>query len=194
MSAGWQASATYTLSGLWDAFPQPREGVPGSVPVVVPFATAPDLGGEYTLGVTDQRHRAVFSGIWELPYDFQVSGLYFFGSGQRFSTHWGPDLRDMGGVTAGVFENRLRRDGTIVPRNNFVGKPIHRVDLRFQRRFSFGSRMGIDGILEVFNLFNHANYGSYTTQEVSPRYGQPSQNTNVAYAPRTLQLGFRFAF
>ena len=81
-----------------------------------------------------------------------------------------------------------------IPRNNFVGKPIHRVDVRGQRRFSLGGRTGIDGIVEVFNLFNHANYGSYALTEVSRNYGQPSQNRGVAYAPRTLQLGFRFAF
>ena len=53
----------------------------------------------------------------------------------------------------------------------------------------------IDGIIEVFNAFNHANYGSYTTQQsVGTRYGQPTQNNNVAYQPRTAQLGFRFAF
>ena len=28
---------------------------------------------------------------------FQLSGLYFFGSGERFGTSWGGDLRNMGG-------------------------------------------------------------------------------------------------
>jgi hypothetical protein len=144
------------------------------------------------LAITDQRHRAVFNGIWQLQYGFQLSGLYFFGSGERYDTRWGPDLRRIGGTRPG--EHRLRPDGTIVPRNNFVGKPIHRVDLRLQRRFSLGGRAGIDGILEVFDAFNHANYGSYVTQESSRNYGQSQQVSNVAYFPRTLQLGFRFAF
>ena len=46
----------------------------------------------------------------------------------------------------------------------------------------------------MFNLFNHANYGVYVTQESNRNYGQPAQNTNLAYAPRMLQLGFRAAF
>jgi hypothetical protein len=71
---------------------------------------------------------------------------------------------------------------------------MHRVDMRLQRRFPLGGRAGIDGILELFNVFNRANYGSYSTREVAANYGQPSQNTNVAYAPRTLQFGFRLAF
>jgi Carboxypeptidase regulatory-like domain len=178
MSQGWQASATYLLSALRDADSSPA-----------PFPVAPDLGGEYTLAATDQRHRAVFSGIWQLRYGFQLSGLYFFGSGQRFVTTYGGDLRQTG-ATGG----RLRPNGTIVPRNSLVGDPIHRVDLRVLRRFGLGGRVGIDGILEVFNLFNHANYGSYTTAESNANFGNPSSNTNVAYQPRMLQLGFRATF
>jgi hypothetical protein len=51
-----------------------------------------------------------------------------------------------------------------------------------------------EGILEGFNLFNYENYGSYVTQESNRNYGQPSFNSNIAYQPRMLQLGFRFAF
>jgi hypothetical protein len=133
----------------------------------------------------------VFNGIWQLRYGFQLSGLYFFGSGQRRETSWGVNLRGPG---ANSGERRLRPDGSYVKRNGFVGKPIHRVDLRVQRRFTLGGRAGIDGILEVFNLFNHANYGSYITEEVSAAYGRPIQNPELAYAPRMLQLGFRLAF
>jgi len=81
-----------------------------------------------------------------------------------------------------------------VPRNNFVGRPLHRVDVRIQKRFRLGGRAAIDGLMEVFNLLNHANYGSYTTAESNANYGAPSQNTNVAYQPRMLQFGFRAAF
>jgi hypothetical protein len=53
---------------------------------------------------------------------------------------------------------------------------------------------------EVFNLFNHANYGSYnmtlsaTNAATTALFGQPAQNTNNAYVPRTGQVAFRFAF
>ena len=69
-----------------------------------------------------------------------------------------------------------------------------KVDLRVLRRFGLRGHSGVDGILEVFNLFNHANYGSYVTAESNRNYGQPSSNTNVAYQPRMLQLGFRATF
>jgi hypothetical protein len=140
--------------------------------------------------VLDQRHRAVANGIWQVGYGIEVSGLYFYGSGQRFATTWGGgDLRQEGFVST----NRLRSNGTIVPRNNFVGRAIHRVDLRFTKRFNFG-RIKADGVWEVFNAFNHQNFGSYVTAESNPQYGQPSANTNVAYQPRMMQLGFKFTF
>jgi hypothetical protein len=176
----WQASGTYTLGQYKDAVGSPEVG----------FSVAPDLGGEYTLAAGDQRHRAVFNGIWLLQHGFQLSGLYFFGSGQRFGTNYGGDLRSVG--ISGV--GRLRPDGTLVPRNNFVGKPIHRIDIRAQQSIPLSGRASISGIFEIFNLFNHANYGSYTTVESSSAYGKPSQNSNVAYQPRMVQIGFRVGF
>jgi hypothetical protein len=184
MANRWQASATYTLGQLKDLDRLPFSGLER-----VTFKVAPDLGGEYTLAAGDQRHRAVFNGIWQAGYGFQLSGLYFFGSGERFGTSYGGDRRGCG---AGC--NRLRPDGTITPRNSFVGSPVHRVDMRLQRRFGLGGRRAIDGMLEVFNLFNHQNFGSYTTAESNARYGLPTANENVAYQPRMAQMGFRLTF
>ena len=181
MSQNWQASATYTLSML-------KQGT--RAPAGVTVALAPDLGAQYAYGAGDQRHRAVFNGIWQLKYGLQVSGIYFFGSGERLATTYGSDVR----LTGDSRGNRLRPNGTIVPLNNFVGQPIHRVDLRLQKRLEFGRRIKAEGLVELFNAFNHANYGSYVTQENNSQYGQPTQNPGITYAPRTAQLGFRFTF
>ena len=191
----WQASLTYTLGAFHDSNSDPRDirFVPGERdPVEFPlgFAVAPDLGREWTPAATDQRHRAVFNGIWEIGYGVEVSGVQFFGSGQRFSTNVGVDRRDLG--TNGA--NRLRANGTVAPRNAIVGRAIHRTDLRIKRRFPLFGRASIDGIAEVFNVFNHENIGSYVTNESNAAYGQPNFNNNIAYQPRVLQLGFRFAF
>jgi hypothetical protein len=189
MSDGWQVFGTYTLSVFRDATAPARSGFD-----LLPFPVAPDLTSEYTLAVADQRHRFVVNGIWQLPYDFQVSGLYFFGSGERFETRWGSDLRRLGSTNANSVQGRLRPDGTIVPRNDFVQDPVHRVDVRLQRRFALGGRAAIDGLVEVFNLFNHANFGDYNINQSSRNFGQPDQSDQVAYFPRTMQLGFRFTF
>jgi hypothetical protein len=137
LSSRWQASGTYTLSVY-------RDGTTSPAPSIT---LVQDLGEEYGLATTDQRHRAVFNGIWDVGYGFQLSGLYFYGSGQRFATTYG-----------GGDRTRLRADGSIVPRNNFVGLPLHRVDFRLLRRFGLGRRRSIDGIAEAYNLFNHANW------------------------------------
>jgi hypothetical protein len=197
----WQASATYALASTRDYLPPPLN--PGCTAPYngvtrtcnTPIAVAKDLGGEWTYAVGDQRHRAVFNGIWNLPYKLELSGLYFFGSGQRTATTYGGDLRDTGGGSGGSSPGRLRPDGTIVPRNNFVGKPLHRVDLRVQRRLPLGGQRSIVPMVEVFNLFNHANYGAYVTDEAAGvLYGRPVQAVNVAYQPRIVQLGFRMTF
>ena len=88
----------------------------------------------------------------------------------------------------------FRPDGTIAPRNNLVGDPIHRVDVRAQHRTRLGGTRTVDALIEVYNLFNRANYGTYTTQESNAQYGLPSFNNNIAFRSRSMQLGFRFAF
>ncbi len=182
----WQASANYTLSQIKNDDPsQPMSGLG-----LVPFPVAPDLGGEYGLAITDQRHRAVFNGIWQVGGGFQASGLYFFGSGERDDTICGGDRRGFGrGGT-----QRLCADGSVVPRNSFVRGSIHRLDMRLQQSIPLTSRAKVDGILEVFNVFDRANYGSYVVDRSSPRYGLPNASTNLAFAPRSLQLGFRVTF
>ena len=132
----------------------------------------------------------MFNGIWQVAHGFQLSGLYFYGSGLRQGTSYGGDNRGLGAGGSA----RLRPNGTIVPRNNFVQDPLHRVDMRLQQRIPLGSRVSLDGMVELFNIFDRANFASYTTQESSASYGKPNASTNLAYAPRTIQLGFRLTF
>jgi hypothetical protein len=194
----WQFSGNYTLSQVKNDEPsQPLTGQ-----IEVPFPVAVDIGGEYGLAVTDQRHRAVFNGIWDVAKGFQLSGLYFFGSGQRQETSCGGDLRDMQGASPQQRFCGARQVPGSIPvaggfateRNNFVQDPIHRVDVRMQQRIPLGGRVNVEGMLEVFNVFDRANYSSYTLDLSSPLFGQPNPSTNISYAPRTLQLGFRVAF
>jgi hypothetical protein len=193
MSSHYQFSATYTFAGLWDDDAQPylvdctKETAESWCTMgPLPFKVSPDLGGEYGLATSDQRHRAVFNGIFELPKGFLVSGLYFFGSGARAATTSGGDRRGIG-TAAG---SRLRADGSIVPRNSFVGDPIHRVDFRVSKTFPLGGRFRIEGMVDAFNLFNHENYNTYTVLETSPQYGLGTDGSLA----RRLQMGLRLTF
>jgi hypothetical protein len=180
-SAHWQASATYTVSRMYDT--------------CTPYSSTPDnsfrLGGEYAPSTGDQRHRATANIIWALPHGFQVSGAFFYGSGFAFNNVWGGDLRNTGNSSSG----RLKPDGTIVPRNSFYGLPVQKVDTRVTKSIPLFRETHLDVIAELFNVFNHANYGSYfLTQSVPSSYGHAAQNTDLAYQPRMAQLAVHFVF
>jgi hypothetical protein len=66
--------------------------------------------------------------------------------------------------------------------------------MRVQKRVNLGPRVKLDGMVEIFNLFDHANYGAYITEESNANYGQPTQTPGVNFGPRMLQLGFRATF
>ena len=57
-----------------------------------------------------------------------------------------------------------------MPRNNWVGLPIHRVDMKLAWPIPAGA-YEIEASVEIFNLFNHANFYTYVTNESSPSYG-----------------------
>ena len=175
----WQASATYTLSGLWNAESRPFSGLQ-----MVPFRTAPDLGGEWSFSADDQRHRFVFNGIWAVGRGFQLSGLHFFAAGIRAQNTYGGDLRQ----TGGTFSQRLRPDGTIVPRNSLITPPMNRTDLRMQQRIALGRRFSVDAIAEVFNVFNRPNWG-IGAEESSATYLR-----RITAEYRSTQFGFRLTF
>jgi hypothetical protein len=176
----WQGSATYTLSRLYNADTHPFSGLEP-----VPFDTARDLGGEWGISADDQRHRLVMNGIWQVGGGFQVSALHFFAAGIRLPHTYGGDVRG----TGANFSQRLRPDGSIVPRNDLLAPPQNRTDLRLQQRIPLGGRVAVDGIAEVFNVFNRPNWG-IGTQESTP--SQFLQHTSAQV--RTAQFGFRLTF
>jgi len=191
MANHWQANVTYTLGWLYDKDAPPLSGLhtfTGTVPE--------DMGNQRSLAATDQRHRAVFNGIWDVAHGFQVSGIYFYGSGQRDQIVCGCDARGL--QIASI--DRLRQDdpqgpnGSIIPRNSFIGNPIHRVEMRLLQRVPLHGKANLAGSLEVFNLFNRKNFGIYDLTETSGTFLQPQPSANLSYAPRTVQLGFRLTF
>ena len=186
MSHRWQASGTYTLAGFWNAVGAPFMGVPGSTPIEVPFALAQDLKGEWGFAEGDQRHRVVLNGIWQVGHGFQLSGIHYASAGDRSATSYGADLRNLG--AGSVERQRLRPDGTIVPRNAFTQPARNRTNVRVQQRIPLPNRVSIDVMAEAFNVFNRPNW-TITTQEQSPQYLKRTAGEN-----RTMQFGFRMTF
>jgi hypothetical protein len=201
MSHRWQAAATYSVGAQWN-FDQPPLNPGCEHPMTfttaagfacdAPLVLAPDIAENDWYLSNDQRHRATFNGIWDAGFGFQLSGLYIFGDEGWETPQSGVDVR--GKVGLNDVNARLRRDGTLVERRGLDRRSMHRVDVRVQRRFAFGRRVSVDGIAEVFNLFDRANFETYVINEQNARFGQPNAYSNIAYAPRVLQLGFRASF
>ena len=152
-----------------------------------PFPVSADLGGPggWTWGVSDQRHRMTGSLIFEVGHGFQISAVHYTGAGNRATANAG--ATDRRGLGLGG-ENRLRADGTIVPKNAFIQPAQNRTDFRFQQRLSLPNRVNVDAIFEVFNAFNRTNF-TLGTNETNAQYAKA-----VSGQFRTAQLGFRVTF
>jgi hypothetical protein len=174
-----------------------------------------NLDDELAPSVDFQRHTLRANGILNLPWDVTIAGTYLYGSGSRTQTTIsgrpynkpGTNRLNIGGpitipVTSALgFDVLDRYNGpgvvatnTVVPVNALRGFPIHKVDFRVTKRIKLGGTARLEGVAEVFNLLNHANYGSYNGQVNSTTFGDPRQNLGNAYVPRTGQLAFRFTF
>jgi hypothetical protein len=160
-----------------------------------------------------QRNTLRLNGLYNFGWGLSLSGSYYYGSGNYFVTQLSGNPS---GKTAS--NNRLNQGTTPIPvrpealpyfegpevigvgpgneapRNALRGRGLHRVDLRLTKEADVGG-VRISGIVEVFNLFNHANYGSYAGVINSATFGNPQQVAfSNAYAPRTAQLAFRVDF
>ena len=99
-SDNWQATVSYTASWFYDVRPDRMEWFIGGDGLITRrspgFPLAKDLGGEYGLATTDQRGRLTANGIWDIGRGLQLSGIYFYGSGNRPAGHRGPGLPQRG--------------------------------------------------------------------------------------------------
>jgi hypothetical protein len=132
----------------------------------------------------------VLNGIWDVGRGLQVSGVFYTGIGERATTTYGTDVRNIAGVGGPESSSRLRAraDGSIVPRNWFTQPPRRKADVRVQQKIALPHRVALEGIAEVFNVFNSPNW-TITTVETSPQYLQRTSGQN-----RTAQVGFRITF
>jgi len=135
----------------------------------------------------DEKQRLVLNWITDMPYLFgiQFSGLGTFGG--KYRQDVGCPARFCGFGTTG---NQFERGGFTVP-GTF---PYRTVDIRFRKDFpSFGRTPTAVGLtLDVFNLFNHNNWGCYNTgNRNDANYGQP---TCLVTDARRYQVGAELNF
>jgi outer membrane receptor protein involved in Fe transport len=154
--------------------------------------------------VVDQRHRAVVTASYTLPYDVTIGTLTQLASARPFNATTGVDNNG-----DGANNDRPVVDGNVIAKSAFRGTRTQDVGLFVDYRLTI---MGRSIVLRVegFNLLNHGNilgraqtiYGD--TAIVNPTFGQvvavPANATNALPAlanidpPRMFQLQVRYQF
>ena len=154
----------------------------------------------------DQRHRLVVSGVYQFPWDIQFSAIFTAASGRPFTPLAGADLNGDG--NGGAFPpDRARTnplsEATAVGRNSGTTEKQINLDVRLSKKFKFGKSGAIEALLDVFNVFDRANFIEDTNQSSFVIFGAGAFPTNPAPAygrytltlpPRQVQLAARLSF
>jgi len=192
-AGGWQILGSYTLA--W-AKSDTSEGLP---------ADNFNRQWEYGFIPADRRHRLSVSGMVQLPYGFQTSGVVRYQSDLPFNVTAGRDLnRDsLGndrppGITAltgcrGVDLDEVNSYRTLNARGA-VGEvtcpDFLALDVVLMKEFALTRDLKLEGLVQVFNIFNRANYFPAEGNALSALFGQSVQVSD----PRQIELAIRFRF
>jgi hypothetical protein len=154
--------------------------------------------------VLDQRHRAVITFSYKLPFHITVGTLTQLASSRPFNATTGIDNNG-----DGANNDRPVVNGAVISKSAFRGTPTQDVSLFVEDRIKLSERAAILLRLEGSNLFNHGNYlgrGQTVygdTGTPNPTFGQlvavgTATNAIPAFAnidpPRMFQLQVRFIF
>jgi hypothetical protein len=193
------ASLGYTLSKATNTSEPDGNGI------------APNQGNLTRLGedergpsVLDQRHRAVLTLVYRLPFDITAGTVTQYASARPFNATTGVDNNG-----DGANNDRPVIDGKVVGKSAFRGTPTSDVGAFLEGKVLKSSRGSVVLRLEGFNLLNHGNYlGRGQTvygdgAAANPTFGQlvaagSATNALPAFAnvdpPRMFQVQVRFIF
>jgi hypothetical protein len=156
-------------------------------------AFAPLARSEWGPTVSDERHRLVAMGVFDLPYGIQLSPILQAATARPYNLEAGTDLN-----ADGTGNNDRWLDpstGQQVSINSQRGDPTMLVDLRTTKFFELGGEKRLGVFAEVFNVFNTVNFGrEYSRNARSVNFRQPMGFLPGIGYPRQLQLGARFLF
>jgi hypothetical protein len=179
LNSWYQVDASYTLSYAKGHTNANRFGAVNN-----PF----NLDDEYSYLTTDQRHRASINGVAFLPWNVTASALFFAGSPKPLNITTNLDPFRSG--TGRWLDNR----GNVLPKNGErMAKSDYKLDLGLVKTFRI-RQVSVQGRLDVFNVLNTENWGSYGTTYGSSTYLQPGSSTNLFYQPRQFQFAARMTF
>ena len=183
MNEDLEFSASYTLSKTRDDASDYDEQPQN------PF----DLAAERALSRQDQRHRFVFSALWELPIGeeenaagkpkanpgwltrafshIEVAPIFTAESGRPVDPLTGLDSN-----SSNAFPLSARPVG--FGRNSLETPPLVTLDLRILKYFPFGELRHLDLVAESFNLFNRANVA-----QINPVFGSSLSGSSLSPIP-----------
>jgi hypothetical protein len=158
---------------------------------------------------TDQRHRLVIDGVWNLPFgaggqsaldrlvkDFRLAAIFVAESGRPYSAQITasnlnfstPDGTQYGGFASGIYGQGGLSLLPTIERNSNTGDASYRVDLRLARDLHVSSRLVIELLGEGFNIFNAniwTQYNNTAYTATSTNAATTSPTTLVVLAPTT---------
>jgi hypothetical protein len=131
----------------------------------------------------DERHRFVLSGLTQLPFGLELSGIGILASPRPFLVTVGTDVNQNGSPSDDW------PDGIRTMRQTGWDHWYRTFDLRLGKSFAMphGSLMVT---AEVFNVLGSANHSEYQATQSLNDYGTPVGD----YARRQAQLGIRYQF
>jgi len=118
--------------------------------------------GDHGPSGEDIRHRFVLQGVFDLPWQLQVSTLAQFESARPFTMFTPVDINGDGNVN-----DRAVVNGVQTSLDEFRGKAFQQVDLRISRQFAIGEHVRVRPFAEFFNLFNRQNPGNNYLPDIS---------------------------
>jgi hypothetical protein len=179
-------------------------------------AVTPDnefLPSEFGPTDFDERNRFVASGIFDLPWGFQISPVFQASSALPYRFRAAADIDGDGRTsidrvcvgsspaTPSAASN-FTLGCTQVKPNSLRGDALAQLNLRIAKNFKFTERMQLTVLWEFFNLFNRNNFcNNVQTNAQASNFGQPlgycggqSGFGEATAGPLHSQFGFRFEF
>jgi hypothetical protein len=186
--ASYILSSAYGFGGAVGNIASGANSAPAPVNPDQPFGP-----GEWGPSPTDQRHRVVLSGVFNLPWGIQASPIFQYGSATPYNLIAGTNVSKTGTNNDHYVDPAT---GQPVSFDSQRGDATWDWDARVSKFFKVGKETRRIGVFaEIYNITNRANFGnSFQGNALSPLFETP-----IGYAPglptsRQLQLGARFIF
>jgi Carboxypeptidase regulatory-like domain/TonB dependent receptor len=142
------AAVSYTLSKATNTFEPDGNGIGPNQ------STISRLGEEERgPSVVDQRHRAVITFSYRLPYNFTAGTLTQLASARPFNSTTNVDNNG-----DGILNDRPVVNGQVISKSTFRGTPTSDVAIFVENRIKLSERMALLLRFEGFNIFNHGNF------------------------------------